>query len=270
MPFAPVEGGQIHYRLDGKEGLPVLVLSNSLGTNLSLWDAQIPSFTQHFQVLRYDSYGHGESTFSAGEYKIDMLSKDVIKLIDHLGLATIHFYELSVSGLVGQWLALNAGKRLTKVVLCNTAARIGNLEGWNARIAAVDKGGISSISEAILERWFTGPFHERECPTVDRFRKMLEATPPDSYIATCAAIRNADFRSDISKIRVKTLVVTGTQDKGTPPEDGRYLAERILGSRYIELGAAHLSNVESPQQFLEAVLKFLVRYKENSMDVAEI
>jgi 3-oxoadipate enol-lactonase len=259
MPFAPIQGGRVHYRLDGKEGLPVLVLSNALGTNLSLWDAQVPAFTQHFQVLRYDSYGHGESEIKNGQYKIDMLSTAVLKLIDHLGLATVSFCGMSVGGLVGQWLALNAEKRHVKAVLCNTSARIGDVEGWNARIEAVATGGMSSISAAVLDRWFTRSFREREPAAVERIRQMLEGTPPDSYIATCAAIRDADFRNEISKIRVRTLVMSATQDRSAPPESGKYLAERILGSRYVELDAAHLSNVELPQQFSEAVLKFLVR-----------
>jgi 3-oxoadipate enol-lactonase len=259
MPFAPVEGGQIHYEVDGEESLPALVLSNSLGTDLTMWDAQIPAFTQHFQILRYDSFGHGKSTFSSGEYKMEMLSKDVLKLMDHLGFAKAHFCGLSVGGMVGQWLALNAGNRLAKVVLCNTAARIGTQESWNARIDSVRRGGVSAVSHGILARWFTASFHEREPATVDRFRKILEDTDPESYSATCAAIRDADFRTDVPKIRAKTLVVAGTQDKATPPEDGRYLAERILGSRYIEFDTAHLSNVEAAQQFSDEVLKFLTR-----------
>jgi 3-oxoadipate enol-lactonase len=258
MPFAPVEGGQIHYRLEGKRELPVLVLSNSLGTDLSLWDAQMPAFTQHFRVLRYDSYGHGASTFSAGEFKIDRLGQDVVKLLDLLEIGTISFCGLSVGGIVGQWLALNAAKRLAKVVLCNTSAHIGTAEGWNARIDAVRKGGIASISKDVLERWFTPPFHEREPGTVDRFRKILEATPPGSYTATCAAIRDTDLRREVSKIRTQTLVVAGTQDKATPPEGGRFLAKQIIGSRYVEFDTAHLSNVELPQRFSEEVLKFLV------------
>jgi 3-oxoadipate enol-lactonase len=258
MPFAPVEGRQIHYRLEGKQKSPVLMLSNSLGTDLSLWDAQMPAFTQYFRVLRYDSYGHGASTFSPGEYKIDRLGQDVVRLLDHLEIGTISFCGLSVGGIVGQWLALNAAKRLAKVVLCNTSAHIGTAEGWNARIDAVKKGGIASISKGILERWFTPPFHEREPGTVDRFRKILEATPPGSYAATCAAICDTDLRGEVSKIRAQTLVVAGTQDKATPPEGGRYLAERIVGSRYLELDTAHLSNVELPQRFSEEVLKFLV------------
>lgn len=260
MPFAPVEGGQIHYQVDGKPDLPVLVLSNSLGTNISMWDDQIPAFTGHFQVLRYDSYGHGKSTFSGGEFKIDRLGQDVVTLMDHLGLARVDFCGLSVGGIVGQWLALNAAERLNKIVLCNTGAKAGTVEGWNARIEAVKSGGMSSISQTILARWFTPSFHKREPATVDRFRKMIEATSPDAYVATCAALRDADLRSDVSKIRTETLVITGTHDTSIPPESGRYLVEQIPGSKYVELDAAHLSNAEVPQRFSEEVLNFLVHH----------
>jgi 3-oxoadipate enol-lactonase len=259
MPFVPVEDGQIHYRLDGKQELPVLVLSNSLGTDLSMWDAQVSAFTQHFRVLRYDSYGHGASTFGAGGFGIDKLGQDVVRLLDHLGIATVSFCGLSVGGLVGQWLGLNAAKRVEKLALCNTAAQIGTAEGWNARIGAIHKAGIASISKGILERWFTPSFHEREPGTVDRFRKILEATPAESYVATCIAIRDADMRGEVSKICAKTLVIAGTQDKATPPEGGEYLAEYIPGAKYVEFDTAHLSNVELPNRFSEEVLKFMAQ-----------
>jgi|SRR5579872_1133310 len=258
MPFAPVEGGQIHYRFDGQQESPVLVLSDSLGTDLSMWDAQVPAFTQNFRVLRYDSYGHGESTFAGGGFKIDRLGQDVVRLLDHLGIANVSFCGLSVGGLVGQWLGLHAVERLKQLVLCNTAAHIGTADGWNARIDAVKRGGLASISEGILDRWFTPRFHESNPDTVNHFRKMLESTPAESYIATCAAIRDADLREEVSKIRVKALVIAGMQDKATPPEGGRYLAEKIVGSKYVEFDTAHLSNVELPQRFSEEVLKFLV------------
>jgi 3-oxoadipate enol-lactonase len=257
MPFASVAGGQIHYRLDGDPGLPVLVLSNSLGTDLSMWDLQLPAFTRQFRVLRYDSYGHGASSSVTGEFGIDRLGEDVVGLLDHLEIATVTFCGLSVGGLLGQWMGLNAAKRVGRLVLCNTAAHIGNADAWNARIDAVNKGGIPSISTWILERWFTVSFHEREAGTVDRFRKILEATSPEGYVATCAAIRDADMRGEVSKIRAQTLVIAGTQDKATPPEGGRYLTEHIAGSKYIELDTAHLSNVESPERFSGEVLKFL-------------
>ena len=258
MPFAPVAGGKIHYRLEGQQGLPVLVLSNALGTDLSMWDAQIPEFVKHFRILRYDSYGHGGSSFEMGGFQIDRLGGDVVNLLDHLEIETAAFCGLSVGGLVGQWLGLNASSRFTKLVLCNTAAQIGNHEAWNLRIESVTTGGTAAISNGVLERWFTPAFHQCEPGTVERFRKILESTRTESYVATSAAIRDADFRGDIAKIRADTLVIAGSHDKSTPPEGGRYLAQQIPGSKYVELDAAHLSNVELPGQFSEEVLKFLV------------
>ena len=187
MPFAPLPDGQIHYRFDGQQDLPVLLLSHSLGADLSMWDAQVPAFTRHFRVLRYDSHGHGASTFVAGGYSMNSLGQSVVGLLDHLGIAAVSFCGLSVGGLIGQWLALNAANRVRKIVLCNTAARIGTADGWNARIDAINKDGLASLSTGILDRWFTPGFREREPRTVDRFRKILEATPAESYRSTCAA-----------------------------------------------------------------------------------
>src|SRR6266851_2968507 len=182
MPFASVEGGQIHYRLDGKDESPVLALSNSLGTDLSMWDAQVPAFTEHYRVLRYDSYGHGASTFAGGGFRIDRLGQDVVGLLDHLGIATVSFCGLSVGGMVGQWLGLNAPERFNKLVLCSTAAKIGNEEIWNSRIEGVRKNGVRSISDAILQRWFTPAFQQREPGAVARVRRMLEAASEQGYV----------------------------------------------------------------------------------------
>ncbi len=258
MPFAPAENGQLHYRLDGSPHLPVLVLSNSLGTDHSMWDAQVPSFAQKFHLLRYDSRGHGASSVSPGDYTMEGLAKDVLALLDHLELATVSFCGLSVGGMVGQWLGLNAPERFNKLVLCSTAAKIGNEESWNTRIEAVKKNGVRSISDAILQRWFTPAFQQREPGTAARVRKMLEEASDEGYVATCAAIRAADFRSDVPRIRSKTFVISGTHDVATPPADGRWLAKQVPGSQYKEFDAAHLSNIELPQPFSEAVLKFLV------------
>lgn len=258
MPFAPVENGQLFYRVDGKPDLPALVLSNSLGTDHTMWDAQVALFAGKFRLVRYDSRGHGASTVIAGDYSMDMLGKDVLALLDRLGLATASFCGLSIGGMVGQWLGLNAADRITKLVLCNTAAKIGNEETWNARIEAVRKNGMRSISEATLQRWLTPAFQQREPATVARIKKILEATPAEGYACTCAAIRGADFRPAVRRIRSSTLVIAGTHDPATTPEDGQWLAAQISGAQYKEFATAHLSNVEAPQAFADAALKFLI------------
>ncbi len=216
------------------------------------------AFARYFRVLRYDSRGHGASTASAGEYTIERLQNDVLGLVDHLGIATFSFCGLSLGGMVGMSLALHIPQRVNKLVLCNTAAHIGTPESWNARIDTVRKNGVSAISEAILQRWFTVSFLERESGTIDRLRRMLLTTPADGYIATCAAIRDADLRDAVSQLRPRTLVLAGSRDPVIPPEDRRFLAEQIPGAQYVELEAAHLSNFELPQRFEEEVLRFLL------------
>ncbi len=256
--FVAVKGGRIQYRVDGKSDAPVLVLSNSLGTDLAMWEPQMPAFVRSFRVVRYDSRGHGASSVGAGEYTIEKLANDVFALVDHLGIANFSFCGLSMGGMVGMWLALNAPNRLNKLVLCSTAARIGTSESWNARIEMVCNNGVTAIVEPLLERWFTRAFLEREPAAVDRLRRMVLATPPDGYAASCAAVRDADFRETISRVRCRTLVIAGSQDPATPPKDGQFLAGQIPGAQYVELDTAHLSNVESPRRFEEEVLRFLV------------
>lgn len=257
MAFVEVDGARIHYRFDGPAQAPVLVLSNSLGADLSMWEAQLPSFAEHFRVLRYDSRGHGQSAVAPGPYTIERLAGDVIGLLDGLGIARAHFCGLSLGGMVGMWLGVHAPERLKRLVLCNTAAYIGPPDLWNARIDAVRKGGMQAIAEAVIERWFTPAFRERSPEAVEQVRQTLLATPPDGYIACSEAVRDMDQRQAISRIRVPTLVIGGLQDMATPPADRRFLAERIPGARYVELEAAHLSNIEAADRFTQTVLSFL-------------
>ncbi|HXH02116.1 MAG TPA: 3-oxoadipate enol-lactonase [Candidatus Competibacteraceae bacterium] len=257
MPFIDVDGARIHYRCDGPEEAPVLVLSNSLGTDLAMWDAQIPAFTQRFRVLRYDSRGHGQSAVTPGPYTIERLARDVLGLLDGLGLARIHFCGLSMGGMVGMWLGIHAPQRVARLVLCNTAACIPPAELWNARIEAVHQGGMAAIAEAVIGRWFTPVFRAQAPAVVERVRRTLEATPAEGYVACCAAVRDMDQRAAVARITAPTLVVAGTHDTATPPADGRFLAERIAGARYLELEAAHLSNLEAETRFTEGVLTFL-------------
>jgi 3-oxoadipate enol-lactonase len=162
-----------------------------------------------------------------------------------------------MGGMIGQWLALHAPDRLQKLILVDTAARIGNLEGWNTRIEDVLKDGITPIIPGALQRWFTPDFHAANPEIIAATKAMLEAVSREGYTNCCVAIRDADFRSDIHSIGIPTLVITGQHDPVTPPEDGRYLAENIAGARYIELPSAHLSNVEAASDFNSALSVFL-------------
>jgi 3-oxoadipate enol-lactonase len=257
MPIARVNGCHIHYEIAGPANAPALVLSNSLGTNFGMWDAQMPELRKHFRVLRYDTRGHGQSEVTPGPYSFEQLARDVLALVDSVDIEKFSFCGLSMGGVIGMWLGINAGKRLHRVALCSTAAKIGNAETWNARIEAVRKGGTKSIAAATMERWFTPRFREREPRTVERIKHMVESTSTEGFIACCEALREADFRESISAIRTPTLGISGTHDPGTPPADGKFLAKQIAGARYVELDAAHLSNIEQQDRFTQEVSTFL-------------
>jgi 3-oxoadipate enol-lactonase len=235
------------------------VLSNSLGTNLAMWDAQVPALAQKFRVLRYDSRGHGLSEVTPGLYTIAGLAQDVVGLLDALQIPTAYYCGLSVGGLIGQWLGINASKRFKSLTLCNTAARIGTTDGWNSRIATINEGGVAPIANGVVARWFTEDFAKRAPAQVEATRQMLLHSPPEGYVATCAALRDEDLRKAISRVSLPTLVISGAHDAATPPGDGRFIAENIPGAQYLELNAAHLSNIEAVDPFTAALLKFLER-----------
>ena len=257
MPIVKSGEARIHYELDGLSGPPVLVFSNSLGANYSMWDPQALEFGKKLRVLRYDTRGHGQSSATPGPYSIGELAKDVLALLDALNLDRVHFCGLSMGGQIGMWLGANAPERLNKLILCNTGAKIGTAENWNARIEAVRKNGMKSIASAVLERWFSPSFREKAPAAVLNTQKMLEAVNPEGYAACCAAVRDFDFREQLDRIRVPALVIAGAHDPATPPADGRFLAHQIPGARYVELDAAHLSNIEDQDRFNNEVAAFL-------------
>ncbi|MDF2643956.1 MAG: 3-oxoadipate enol-lactonase [Pseudomonas sp.] len=262
MPAVHLADGDLNYQFDGPAEAPVLVLSNSLGTDLQMWDAQIPEFTRHFRVLRYDTRGHGQSLVTEGDYSIEQNGRDVLALLDALNVDKAYFCGLSMGGLIGQWLAIHAPQRLHRVVLCNTAAKIGTPQVWDPRIETVRRDGqaaMVALRDASIERWFTPGFAQREPEAVNTVVSMLARTSPQGYAANCAAVRDADFREELGSVRLPVLVVCGAHDPVTTPADGRYIVEQVPGAAMIELQAAHLSNVEAQDAFTQPVLDFLTR-----------
>lgn len=260
MSFVSLADGDLHYQLEGPDAAPVLLLSNSLGTDLHMWDAQLPAWRERFRVLRVDTRGHGRSLVTPGPYSIELLGRDLLALLDHLAIDKVHFCGLSMGGLIGQWLGIHAGDRLLKLVVCNTAARIGNAEGWNSRIETVQQGGVQAmrdLRDASIARWFTPEFAQAQPQQAERITAMLAATAPQGYAANCAAVRDADFRGQLDRITAPTLIVAASQDAVTTPADGRFLQAGIADAEYVEFNAAHLSNVEAGELFTQAVLDFL-------------
>jgi 3-oxoadipate enol-lactonase len=259
MPFVDRGDARIFYMLDGPEDRPVLMLSNSLGTTLEMWEPQVPALAERFRLLRYDSRGHGRSDAPPGPYSIELLGHDALALLDELRIERAHVCGLSKGGMVGMWLGVHARQRVERLVLCNTSAHIGMPEVWDQRIATVRAHGMAAIVPGVIDRWFTPSFQEQAPEAVARIAAMLRATDPAGYVACCAAVRDMDQRAAIRAITAPTLVIAGRHDQATPPEQARLIAERIAGARLVELDAAHLSNIEAEAAFTAAMLEFLGR-----------
>jgi 3-oxoadipate enol-lactonase len=257
VPFAKVSCGELHYEIGGRTEAPVLVLSNSLGTTLRMWDEQAAVFGERFRVLRYDTRGHGQSSAPQGPYTLAKLGGDVVELLDALGIAQAHVCGISLGGMTALWLAAYAAGRMSSIVAANTAAKIGNAAGWNARIEQVLEHGMSSIASATMERWFTPDFRRCEPQRVTATETMFRAVNVMGYVGCCAALRDADLKDALGSITVPVLVIGGTDDPVTPPEDGHFLEREIAGAVYREVDAAHLSNIEDAAAFNAAVLEFL-------------
>ncbi len=258
MPFAKLPDAQLHYEWAGDERRPVVLFSNSLGTILRMWDAQVQAFTKHFRLLRYDTRGHGQSTVTPGPYSIEQLSGDVIRLLDTLQLDRVYFCGLSMGGSTGMLLGANAPERFHKIALCNTSPKFGTPETWGARIKAVQTGGMKAVADGVIERWLTPSFRVSHRDETQGVLAMLETANPQGYIANCEAVRDADMRATLAKIRVPCLVVAGTHDPSATLADGQQLQQSIPGAQYVELPAAHLSNIEARDEFNRCVLQFFL------------
>ncbi len=257
MPFIDADGCPINVAVDGPADAPALVLSNSLGTNLSMWDRQIPEFAKHFRVVRYDRRGHGKSGVPAGPYSFERFGRDVLAILDGLKIEKAHWCGVSMGGMVGQWLGANAADRFDRLVLANTTCYYADPTGFQNRIKAVKEQGLPAIADTVIAGWLTEGFRIREPETAAWMKAMLVASPVDGYLACCEALTKLDQRDLLPKITRPTLVIAGTQDKATPPSEGEYIRQHIPGAKLVMLEAAHISNVEQAEAFTGAVVEFL-------------
>ncbi|HEX4760887.1 MAG TPA: 3-oxoadipate enol-lactonase [Thermoleophilaceae bacterium] len=250
---------RLHHRLDGPEDAHVLVLSNSLGSRHTMWDAQAPALVERFRLLRYDQRGHGQSDVPDGPYSIADLAGDLLALLDELGIERVHLCGLSIGGMTGTWLGINARERIDRLVLSNTAAYFPPAEEWTRRAkVARSSEGVAGLADAALDRWFTPSFQERRPEEVERFRQMLITTAGEGYAGCCEAIREMDMRDGLGAIEAPTLVIAGEEDPSTPPDWNRELAEAIPDAEFHLLqDASHLSNVARPQEYTDLLLRHL-------------
>jgi 3-oxoadipate enol-lactonase len=258
MPRFDNGGGVgLHYELSGAAAGPVLVLANSLGSNLHMWDKVLPRLEKNVRILRYDMRGHGKSSVPPPPYTLDQLGSELLLLLDHLSMDRVHLCGLSLGGQVAMWAGIHAPRRFDHLIFANTAALIGTRDGWEQRIAMVESSGMEGLIIQTLDRWFTPVYRGQHPAEMETIRQMVAATDSKGYCGCCAALRDTDLRSAISAIEAPCLVISGSHDPATPSADGQAIHATLENSRYVEFDCAHLSAWEKAEEFAGAVLAFL-------------
>ncbi len=241
-----------------RPGAPALLLMNSLGTSLEMWDDQLEALSERFELIRFDARGHGKSTIGTHrEASMDLLATDALNVLDACGVARAHLCGISLGGMIAMHLATKWPDRVLKAALCNTSPHMPPREGWDTRIQTVMAQGPAALAEGTLQRWFTPQFHQEHPEKVDRIRSLILETSREGYAACCAAIRDMDQRESIKNITAKTLVIGGSVDTSTPPEQAELIANTIPEAKLVLLEAAHLSNIERASEFNATLIEFL-------------
>ena len=253
MPKFISNDAEINYQTFGDASQPAIIFSNSLGTQFNMWQPQISFFEKKFYVICYDTRGHGASSAPQGPYSIEQLGTDVVHLLDHLNIEKASFCGISMGGLTGQWLAIHHPERFNHVIVCNTAAKIGQEQAWNDRAQLVREQGLKPIAETAASRWFTEPFIRSNTAIVESLSNDLGAGSPEGYASCCEALAKADVREQLKNITIPTLVVAGQKDPVTTVADAQYLVNQIPNSQLIEINASHISNIECPENFSHAL-----------------
>jgi 3-oxoadipate enol-lactonase len=253
-------GIAMHYTLDGPAIAPVIALSHSLATDLSMWDPQMSALTARYRVLRYDTRGHGGTDAPAGAYTLEQLADDARALLKALGIAKTHWCGLSMGGMIGQTVALKTPEVFSSLILCDTSSRVPAEARplWAERIKTAETQGMEPLVEPTIGRWFTAPFIQQRKDVIDGIRTMIRRTPPQGYAGCCHAISQLDLTDKLDAITLPTLVVVGEEDQGTPVAASKAIQERVKGSHLqILKSASHLSNMEQPEAFTGALTTFL-------------
>ena len=258
MPFARINGVLLHHRLSGSVGAPVVVFVNSLGTDFRIWDKVAERLGAHYRILCYDKRGHGLSDTPSGDYTLDDHLDDLGGLLDHLGFDQVGLVGVSIGGLIAQGFALRAPERLTSLVLCDTAPKIGDAGMWNARIETVLGKGPAAIADAVMERWFSDAFRRDRADDLAGWRNLFVRTDAAGYAATCATLRDTDLTARIGSIVTPTLVLAGSEDRSTPVALVRECANAIPKARFEVLaGAGHIPSIEQPDALAALIDGFL-------------
>jgi 3-oxoadipate enol-lactonase len=258
MPMIDADGCPIHVAIDVRDSGPTVILSNSLGSTVRMWEPQLDALGHHFRVVRYDRRGHGRSG-TAGPYSFDRFGRDVLAIMDALNIRTAHWCGLSMGGMVGQWLGANASDRFDKIVLANTTCHFADPSRFQDRIKQVTQNGVASIADLVIPTWLMEDFRERDPATTQEIRRMFAATPLEGYVGCCEALSKLDQRDLLGRIRSPVLIIAGRHDMSTTVEQAEFMRKAIPTANLTLLDAAHLSNVEQSYAFNDALVGFLTQ-----------
>jgi 3-oxoadipate enol-lactonase len=256
--WVEVAGTLIAWEAQGPVDAPALVFSHSLGADRWMWAPQVESLAADYRVVLVDTRGHGRSDAPPGPYTVDQLARDVLAVADAAGADRFHLCGLSMGGHIGLWIASNNPERLVSLIACNTAAKLSTPEAWEERIAAVASGGMDSVREAVIDKWFAPGFAGANPDWYKAANRVFSSLSPDGYAACCAALATSDLAGVVAGIEVPTLIIGGSHDVATPPAQAEWLHEMIAGSRLtIFDAAAHLSNLDVADRFTARLRSFL-------------
>jgi 3-oxoadipate enol-lactonase len=249
---------EVHHLVEGPQEAPALVLINSLGSNLAMWEPQIDELAGPFRVVRFDLRGHGASPVPPGPYALADLGADVVALLDRLEIERAHVAGVSLGGMTAMWLAIHAPERMQRLVLCCTSAKLGPPESWAQRARLVREQGTGAVADAVVARWLTPGYAARHPELRTRLRAMIAATPAEGYAGCCAAIEHMDLEPELPRIAAPTLVIAGADDPSTPPDHGARIAARVPGARMAVVpDSAHLANIQQAGEVSSLILRHL-------------
>lgn len=257
MPHLTLRDFSCHYIYENLGHPQTLILSNSLGCTTQMWEENVEELKHHFNILRYDNRGHGKSTSSYPDARIADLAQDVLQLIDALQLHNTIFCGLSIGGQIGLWLSLHAADRFDKIIISNTAPKIGTLESWNERINLIKTHGLQSLVAPIEERWFTEETRKNKSEKVKEIMQLFTQTSLEGYLCCAKAVAHADFNQQLASIQIPLLILSGRYDQTTTTEDAQKMKEAIYESEHIDLASNHLSNIDCTETFNKAIIDFI-------------
>ncbi|MDV7501427.1 3-oxoadipate enol-lactonase [Acinetobacter baumannii] len=250
------QGKQLAVYTEGLKDAPVLVFSNSLGTDHGMWQSQVSELKSHFNVITYDTRGHGESDVIS-DTTLQNLAEDVVDILDALKVEKAHFCGISMGGITGLWLGIHHPERFLSITVANSAAKIGQAEAWLSRAESVEQNGLAELVKTTHTRWFSEKFDYQHNVVAQTTIQSLANTPAQGYANACRALAHADLRDEITQIQVPVLLIAGTADPVTTVADAEFMQNAIKNSQIAKLEASHLSNIEQPQRFTQELTRFI-------------